>query len=54
MMPNLTGLSKRMLTDLLERTDITVIIKGDGYVSSQTPLSGTAIEKGMTIELHLE
>lgn len=53
-MPDLTGLSKRMLTDLLERTDITVIIKGDGYVSAQTPLPGTAIEKGMTIELQLE
>jgi hypothetical protein len=43
-----------MLTDLLDRTDITVIIEGDGYVKSQKPESGTAIEKGMTIELHLE
>jgi len=53
-MPDLTGLSKRMLTDLLARTDITVIIEGDGYVASQNPLPGTAIEQGMTIELHLQ
>lgn len=53
-MPDLSGLSKRMLTNLLGRSDITVIIEGDGYVTSQTPLPGTPIEKGMTVELHLE
>ena len=53
-MPDLTGLSKRMLTNMLERADITVTIEGDGYVTSQTPAPGTPIEKGMKIELHLE
>jgi cell division protein FtsI (penicillin-binding protein 3) len=53
-MPNLTGVSKRMLTPLLAREDITVIIEGDGYVVSQSPDPGTTIEKGMTIELRLE
>jgi cell division protein FtsI (penicillin-binding protein 3) len=53
-MPNLAGVSKRMLTPLLAREDITVIIEGDGYVVSQSPDPGTAIEKGMTIELRLE
>ena len=53
-MPDLTGFSKRMLTNILERTDITVSIDGDGYVTSQTPVPGTPIEKGMKIELHLE
>jgi cell division protein FtsI (penicillin-binding protein 3) len=53
-MPDMTGLSKRMLTSLLERTDITVTIDGDGYVTSQNPAPGAPIEKGMKIELHLE
>ncbi len=53
-MPNLTGVSKRMLTPLLAREDITVVIEGDGYVVSQSPDPGTTIEKGMTIELRLE
>ncbi|HPS43259.1 MAG TPA: penicillin-binding protein [Treponemataceae bacterium] len=53
-MPDLTGVSKRMLTPLLSRDDITVIIDGDGYVVSQTPDPGTPIEKGMTVELRLE
>ena len=53
-MPDLSGVSKRMLTPLLARDDITVIIDGDGYVVSQTPDPGTPIEKGMTVELRLE
>jgi len=53
-MPDLTGVSKRMLTGLLSRTDISVIIDGDGYVASQSPEPGASIEKGMRIELHLE
>ena len=53
-MPDLSGVSKRMLTSLLARDDITVIIDGDGYVVSQTPDPGTPIEKGMTVELRLE
>jgi len=53
-MPDLTGISKRMLTNLLERQDINVRIEGDGYVTSQEPPAGTPIEKGIRIELHLE
>ena len=53
-MPNLTGVSKRMLTALLERVDIAVVITGDGYVVEQSPPPGTPIEKGMTVELRLE
>ncbi len=53
-MPNLTGVSKRMLTGLLERGDIAVVITGDGYVVEQSPPPGASIEKGMTIELRLE
>ncbi|HKL86498.1 MAG TPA: penicillin-binding protein [Treponemataceae bacterium] len=53
-MPDLTGISKRMLTPLLQRTDITVQIVGDGYVTNQFPEPGTAIEQGMQIELNLE
>lgn len=53
-MPDLNGISKRMLTPLLQRTDISVQIIGDGYVTRQEPEPGTPIEQGMLIELHLE
>jgi cell division protein FtsI (penicillin-binding protein 3) len=53
-MPDLSGIPKRMLSALLTRTDITVLIDGDGYVITQSPPAGTPIEKGTTIELHLE
>jgi cell division protein FtsI (penicillin-binding protein 3) len=53
-MPDLTGLSKRMLTSLVSRTDLNVIVTGSGYVTAQTPPPGTEITKGMTIELTLK
>ncbi len=53
-MPNLKGVSKRMLTPLLTRTDIRVLISGDGYVVSQSPPPGTPVTEGTTIELGLE
>ncbi len=53
-MPDLTGVPKRMLSPLVERTDLRVYIQGDGYVTDQQPPPGTPIEKGMTIELTLE
>jgi len=53
-MPDLSGISKRMLEPLLGREDISVMIEGDGYVTAQNPPPGTPIEKGMTIELRLE
>lgn len=53
-MPNLVGTPKRLLLDLLSRTDITVKLTGDGYVTVQSPAVGTPIVKGMIIELTLE
>ena len=53
-MPDLRGTPKRLLLNLLTRTDITVRLTGDGYVSAQSPAAGTPIEKGMIIELTLE
>ena len=53
-MPNLAGVSKRMLTPLLSRDDIDVLISGDGYVVSQSPEPGTPIVEGTIIELTLE
>jgi hypothetical protein len=43
-----------MLMGLLERTDLAVVIHGDGYVVDQKPLPGTPVEEGMTLELWLE
>ncbi len=53
-MPDLTGVPKRMLAPLVERADIKVLITGDGYVVRQSPEPGTPVEKGMSIELELE
>ena len=53
-MPNLIGTPKRLLLELLNRTDITVKLTGDGYVTAQSPAAGTPIAKGMIIELSLE
>ncbi|MGP1455060.1 MAG: penicillin-binding protein [Treponema sp.] len=52
-MPDLTGVPKKLLLNLLTRSDIMVQLKGDGYVVSQIPAAGTPITKGMTIELTL-
>lgn len=53
-MPDLRGTPKRLLLDLLSRTDITVKLTGDGYVTTQSPAVGTPVVKGMIIELTLE
>ena len=53
-MPDLLGTPKRLLLDLLSRTDITVKLTGDGYVTAQSPAAGTPVVKGMIIELTLE
>lgn len=53
-MPDLTGVPKRMLTGLLDRRDITVVIVGDGYVTRQSPEPGSPVERGTKIELTLE
>ncbi len=53
-MPDLRGVSKRMLMPLLARDDIEVNIEGDGYVVSQSPEPGSPIVEGTRVELLLE
>ncbi len=53
-MPNLIGVPKRLLLNILLQTDYNVKINGDGYVVSQEPKVGTPLKKGMHIELNLE
>ncbi len=52
--PNFVGRSKRDLLPLLNRTDLNVIINGEGWVKNQSPEPGTLITENMTIELDLE
>jgi cell division protein FtsI (penicillin-binding protein 3) len=53
-MPDLTGVSKKLLLPLLLRQDIAVEIRGSGYVVRQDPLPGTRIESGTKIILELK
>ena len=53
-MPDLAGTPKRLLLPLLLRQDITVRIRGSGYVVRQNPAAGTAVEEGAEIILELE
>jgi cell division protein FtsI (penicillin-binding protein 3) len=53
-MPDLTGVPKRFLTPLLERSDITVEIEGDGWVVEQSPLPGEAVPAGTVVKLRLQ
>lgn len=53
-LPDFSGIPKRLLTDLLSRTDMQFKIVGDGYVVNQYPAAGTPVTKGMYIELYLE
>jgi len=53
-MPDLSGFSKRSLLPLLERKDIRVVINGNGYVVSQEPPPGSAVEAGTRIVLTLK
>ena len=52
--PNLIGLSKREILPLISLPDISVNIKGEGWVIRQDPAPGTKIKKGMTITLELK
>ncbi|MCQ2596663.1 MAG: transpeptidase family protein [Treponema sp.] len=52
--PDFTGLNKRELSPLLDRSDISVSINGSGWVTSQNPEPGTVVTENMTIELYLE
>lgn len=53
-MPDLTGAHKKMLLPLLLRSDISVTIKGSGFVVRQDPPPGTKVESGMKIVLELQ
>ena len=53
-LPDFTGTPKRLLTPLLNKDGVNIIIRGDGWVVSQTPSPGTPVTKGMTIEFTLE
>ncbi|MFZ2781569.1 MAG: penicillin-binding protein [Rectinemataceae bacterium] len=53
-MPDLKKTPKRLLLSLLSRTDIKVLVRGDGYVVRQSPEAGSPVEPGMTIVLDLE
>jgi cell division protein FtsI (penicillin-binding protein 3) len=53
-MPDLTGKPKRLLLPLLSRADISVVIKGDGYVVRQSPAPGSEVKAGDRIVLELE
>jgi cell division protein FtsI (penicillin-binding protein 3) len=52
--PDFTGISKRTLAPLLLRDDLTLDIRGEGWVVRQSPAPGTPFKKGMTIVLDLE
>lgn len=52
--PDFTGLPKRVLLPLLDRDDLRVVVDGYGWVARQDPPPGTPLEPGMTIELELE
>jgi len=52
--PDFSGLSKRTLLPLLNRSDIRVELFGEGWVRRQAPPPGTPITPGMLIELELE
>jgi cell division protein FtsI (penicillin-binding protein 3) len=52
--PDFTGYAKRSLVPLLLRDDLTLDIRGEGWVRRQSPLPGTAFTPGMTIILELE
>ncbi len=53
-MPDLLGMPKRLLLPLLLRKDISVSIRGSGFVVKQDPQPGAAIRSGMTITLELK
>lgn len=52
-MPDLVGMPKKLLLPLLLRKDISVAIRGSGFVVKQDPHPGTAIHEGMKITLEL-
>jgi cell division protein FtsI (penicillin-binding protein 3) len=54
LMPDLTGMPKKLLLPLLLRQDISVTMKGSGFVVRQDPPPGTKVQPGMKIVLELQ
>ncbi len=54
LMPDLTGMPKRLLLPLFKQGRFKVLISGNGYVVNQTPSPGTLLKQGMTVRLELE
>jgi cell division protein FtsI (penicillin-binding protein 3) len=52
--PRFFGLSKKTLLPLLDRRDIQVEIRGDGWVKRQAPPPGTELTRNTLIILELE
>ena len=50
-MPDLTGVPKRLLMPLLARKDISVTMRGEGYVVSQSPAPGAPVKPGSVLVL---
>jgi cell division protein FtsI (penicillin-binding protein 3) len=53
-MPDLLGTPKKLLLPLLLRKDISVFIKGSGFVVKQDPQPGAPVTNGMKITLELQ
>ncbi|MDR0512818.1 MAG: PASTA domain-containing protein [Treponema sp.] len=53
-MPDLSGLAKRQLLPLLERNDLHIQVRGDGWVARQSPPPGTSLTSATMIVLELE
>jgi cell division protein FtsI (penicillin-binding protein 3) len=52
--PNFSGLSKRQLLPFLLRDELTIEMRGDGWVKRQSPAPGTPLGPNTTIILEME
>jgi cell division protein FtsI (penicillin-binding protein 3) len=53
-MPDLTGLSKRSLLPLLNKPGLRVDLRGEGWVTSQSPAPGTPLTDGTQVTVQLQ
>ena len=54
LVPDFIGKSKRDLLPLLNNSKVNLVIRGEGWVTKQSPDPGTPISENLTIELYLE